>query len=71
MKTGEPVFPITNNRGCKVADMRRVVSSAVVKFPYGSSDDFTIAELEGVIDLMKKAELEWCAMPEPQPRDRE
>jgi hypothetical protein len=69
MKMGEPIYPITNNHGCKTADVQRVGNKAIVKFPYGSYDGFTIADLEGIIDLMKKKELDWCA--EPQPSDRE
>lgn len=59
MKTGEPTYPITNERGCKLGEMRVVAGRVVVNFTC-ICDELDKGDLQGIIDLMEKKELDLC-----------
>lgn len=59
MKTGEPITPIINEKGYKVAEMTHDPNSVYVEFS-PIAGKFNVGALEGIIDLMEKKELDLC-----------
>jgi len=57
MKTGEPITPIMDNMGSKIAEMRVKNGRPVVSFTY-VLEEFDKDALQGIIDLMEKKELD-------------
>lgn len=57
MKTGEPITPIQNEKGHRIADMSTYEGRAWVEFS-ACAGKFDKNALQGIIDLMNKAELD-------------
>jgi len=82
MKTGEPIYPLLNDRGEKLAEITNYTGRAQIKYKDGLVD-YDIPALHGIIIIMEEMERQWnkrYETPEPEikthtlfsvPRDRE
>jgi len=73
MKTGEPIYPLLNDHGEKIAEISNYQGRAQIKFKDGlvtyNRDSF-----DEIQSIMGNFERDWAlryTMPEPLPRDRE
>ena len=73
MKTGEPIYPLLNDHGEKLAEITNYTGRARIKYKDGLVG-YDIPALHGIIIIMEEMERQWNkwdGIPEPLPRDRE